>query len=87
MDEFNVGIVGLGKMGILHYGSFASIPNVNVICAAESNKQLCEYSKKILDIPIHTNYKDLVKQDIDAVVICVPDQHHFEIGTFSRKMV
>ena len=82
MNEINVGVVGLGKMGALHYGSFASIPNVNVVCAAEANKQLCDYSKKMLDVPIYTNYKDLIKQNVDAVVICVPDQLHFEIGTY-----
>ncbi|WP_321423223.1 Gfo/Idh/MocA family oxidoreductase [uncultured Methanobacterium sp.] len=82
MTDLNLGIVGLGKMGALHYGNLEVMDDVNVVCAAEANKQVYNYTKKMLDIPIYTDYKQLVKHELDAIVVCVPDELHSPLGNY-----
>lgn len=82
MGDLDVGIVGLGKMGALHYGNIEIMEGVNVVSAAESNKQVHSYTQKMLDIPIYTDYKKLVSHDLDAVIVCVPDEMHAKIGNY-----
>ena len=76
-----VGIIGLGKMGILHAAQLKTIPNTNIVAAADIEKGLASYSRSISpNIPFFPSLREMLTSvALDAVFICTPAFTHFEI--------
>jgi len=76
-----VGVVGLGKMGLLHAGILNSIDNVKIVAISEKEKLLVKYIKSSLSHV--TAYDDYVKmieaEDLDLIYITTPISSHFPI--------
>jgi predicted dehydrogenase len=80
MDKLRVGVVGLGKMGLLHTAVCNSLPESRVVAVAEPVKLLRE------SLAAHaTGIKTFESLDamldgaaLDAVVITTPVAHHIE---------
>jgi predicted dehydrogenase len=74
----NVGIVGLGKMGILHAGIVNALPDNRVTAICEKEGILTRAARKIL--PGISFYEDAVemmqKESLDAVFIASPIHTH-----------
>lgn len=70
----NVGVIGVGKMGLLHTGIFNGLEISQVSAIAEKNKLLVSALKSHLPkINVYTDYEKMfVKEDLDAVVITTP---------------
>ena len=70
----NVGVIGLGKMGLLHTGIFNGIEISSVSAIAEKNKFLVSALKRHLPkINVFTDYEKMFsKEDLDAVAITTP---------------
>jgi len=78
--EINVGIIGLGKMGILHMGILNALDGVRVKAITEKEKTnflLGGIKKYLPEIEIYNDYvKMLDKGDIDIVYITTPTKYH-----------
>jgi len=76
----NVGIIGLGRMGMLHLMNNLKIDGVNVVAAADASKKSLNKAKSLGVKTVYTDYHDLINNssDIDAVVISLPNFMHFE---------
>ncbi len=76
----NVGVIGMGKMGILHTGILAALDDTNVVAVAEKDSTLHNYLKNILNesnIQIYDDYnKMLTKEALDLVYITTPVSLH-----------
>ena len=81
--HLNIGIVGLGRMGITHYSILNSHPAVSIVGVAEPSKMITTFlGKYIPDVRIHKDYKDLFEQvNLDAVLVCTPPNVNHEIIT------
>jgi len=77
----NVGIVGLGKMGMLHTGILNTIENVNVVSLAERESLLVKYIKNSLPgINVFQELKDMLySENLDLVYITTPVSSHKEL--------
>lgn len=77
----NIGIIGLGKMGLLHAGIFNALENSKVTAIAEKNKLIVSALKNHLPkINMHTDYEKMLrKEDLDALVITTPVFLHKEM--------
>lgn len=78
------GIIGFGKMGLMHSAILNSIQNVEVFCVAEPEKLLQNFCKKYVpEIEIYNNYEDLiVNSKPDFIYITTPVKSHTEICNF-----
>ncbi|MEM0030026.1 MAG: Gfo/Idh/MocA family oxidoreductase [Candidatus Nitrosocaldus sp.] len=78
MGSLDVGIIGMGKMGILHAGILAALDGVRVTAAAEKDDTVRNYLKGILhDINVYDDYtKMLAKEDLNLVYITTPVSLH-----------
>jgi len=78
----NVGLVGLGKMGILHAGILNTLNNVKIISVAETESLLTKNFKKILpEINVYQNIdKMLDSEDLDLVYITTPVISHLPLS-------
>lgn len=87
-DNINMGFIGVGQQAMFLLDGFINIDGVKVVAAADVygvkrkrfeqrvNKHYQEKGKSV-DVRTYESYKDLLaRQDIDAVVIAVPDHWH-----------
>lgn len=77
-DKINAGLIGLGKMGMLHLGILNASNGVKVKAIAESQGFIKRVIKNILPASnIYDNYEDMLdKEDLDFVYITTPTSLH-----------
>ena len=76
-----VGIVGLGYWGPKLARNFHNLPGAIMALAADLRKDRLEELKKLYpDVQVTTDYKDLLNDSLDAVVIATPVRTHFPLA-------
>jgi predicted dehydrogenase len=77
----NVGIVGLGKMGLLHTGILNSLDNLKVVAVSEKDKIIAKYLKDSLSyVTVYEDYETMLEtEDLDLVYITTPVSSHLPI--------
>lgn len=75
-----VGIIGLGKMGLLHMMNALKIEGVEVVAAADGSKRALGRAKSAGISTLYPDYRDLLQRQsgIDAVIISLPNFLHFD---------
>jgi myo-inositol 2-dehydrogenase/D-chiro-inositol 1-dehydrogenase len=75
-----VGVIGLGRMGMLHLINCSKIKGVKVVAAADSSKKALDKAKSLHVDRLHINYRDLLNHPsgLDAVILSLPNFMHFE---------
>ncbi len=81
IQKLKVGVVGAGKMGLLHSGIFNNLENTKVTAISEKKKIIQNGLNKYLpNISIYRDYQDMIsEQDIDVLVITTPVFLHKEM--------
>jgi len=74
MKKLKVGVIGTGKMGLLHAGIFNALEKSVLYTISEKKKIIAIFLKKYLSgVNIYQNYKEMLeKEDLDIVVITTP---------------
>lgn len=81
MQTVKVGVAGLGFIGPAHIEALRRIPGIEVVAVSETSEDLAK--EKALQLGIekhHGNFDDLLKEDIDCVHICTPNNLHYEMS-------
>ncbi|KAK3584118.1 hypothetical protein CHS0354_035194 [Potamilus streckersoni] len=80
MKKVNIGVVGLGRLGICHCENLLRvIPSANVTAACSIVPKELEKAKQLGVPNIYNNYRDMLQQvDIEAVVISTSTNMHAE---------
>jgi predicted dehydrogenase len=75
-----VGIVGLGRMGMLHLMNCLKTDDVNVVAAADSSKKNLEKARSLGVNMLYADYHELFRHPsgLDAVILSLPNFMHFE---------
>jgi len=75
-----VGVIGLGRMGMLHLMNCLKIDDVEVVAVADSSKKALKKAEALGIKKVYTDYHDLFSHssDIDAAVLSLPNFMHFE---------
>lgn len=79
----NIGIVGLGKMGLLHAGILNSLDGVKITAIAEKENLIANYVKNsISDVNIYEDYdKMLESEKLDLAYITTPISSHLPVAS------
>jgi predicted dehydrogenase len=74
MDNIKVGVIGIGKMGLLHSGIFNGLEGSDLIAVSEKDKMMCTVLNKYLPkIHVYTDYQKMFeKEELDLVAITTP---------------
>ena len=73
--SLQVGLIGLGKIGRVHWKNLNDIPDLRVAAIAEKHPQAGESFPA--DITVTSDWREVVEHpEIDAVVICLPHSLH-----------
>jgi len=80
-DVINTGVIGLGKMGLLHLGILNSLDGVSVKAVAEKEKLIINVIKQFLpSINVYNDYRTLLDEErLDLVYITTPTSFHAQI--------
>ncbi len=78
--KIKVGIVGLGKMGLLHASLLNFMPNVQLAALCDKSWLMRKLAKNTLKTPIVTdNLAEFSKLDLDVVYVTTPISSHYSI--------
>ncbi len=88
--KIRTGVIGLGKMGILHSALINMIPQAELVSVHDTNKRLFKYIQKSgMDVTFYSRLESMLeKADLDAIFICTPPFTHFPIAQecINRKL-
>jgi predicted dehydrogenase len=75
-----VGVIGLGKMGMLHLMNSVKIDGVKVVAAADSSNKALKKAKLLGVKEVFEDYHKMLNSslDMDAVIISLPNYLHLE---------
>ncbi len=76
----NVGVIGVGAMGSNHARIYSELPEVKLVGIADVNKKTVEIISKKYGIVAFTDYRKLLKKNLDAVSVCTPTSLHEKIS-------
>ena len=76
-----VGIVGLGKMGLLHTGILNTIPDIQIVSMAEKDSIVRKHiAKAIPNVKVYDDYNEMLAKDkADVIFITTPSNTHLPI--------
>lgn len=75
----NVGVVGLGQMGMHHANIYKKLPGVRLYAVCDFNDEHRELGEKKFNCKGYKTYQEMLKDsELDAVSICLPDNMHLE---------
>ncbi len=82
MDQINVGIIGMGFIGLSHLDAVRRIGNVNLVAISDVNhSQAKEYAQRFGIEKCYENYDELIADpDIRVIHNCTPNHLHLEIN-------
>jgi len=87
MDKLRVGVVGVGHLGSMHVKNYKEIPNCNLVCICDTDKNRLREITDSLDVPGYSDYRQIFNQ-VDAVSIAVPTDLHYKIASdFLRQNI
>ncbi|SHE11260.1 Uncharacterized oxidoreductase ycjS [Chlamydia abortus] len=86
MSKLKIGVIGTGNIfRHIHAPGWLSLPEVELVAACDSNRELAEAAAKDFGIPrIYTDYREMLeREELDAVGISTPNLFHSEISIFA----
>ena len=83
MKKLRLGLVGCGNMMASHVKASNEIKNLEVTAVCDIIRENAQKVHDVLDSKpkVYTNYREML-DDVDAVMIALPHDLHFECGMF-----
>jgi predicted dehydrogenase len=79
--KLRVGVVGLGKMGLVHAGMLNVLPSVELVALCEKSSLIRRLAKKMFKgLEIVDDLQKLSKFGLDAVYVTTPIPSHFPVA-------
>ena len=80
MNKVNVGVIGVGAMGYNHARVYSELENANLMAISDLMREKSEEVATQYNSKGFVDYMDILKMpEIDAVSVCVPTTHHFNV--------
>src|SRR4030042_1047436 len=80
MGNLTVGVIGMGKMGLLHASIVNTLPGVRLSAIFEKNTRMVNFTKKAFtDVCVTSNYERFASLHLDLVYVTTPITTHFSI--------
>lgn len=87
MNNIRIATVGVGRFGKFHLHAFKQMENlynVQLVAAAETDLMKIPDIEKRFNIPVYTNYKEMIqKEELDAISVATQDHLHKDIVVYA----
>jgi scyllo-inositol 2-dehydrogenase (NADP+) len=82
----NVGLVGVGKMGVSHFAILGAHRDVHVRAVCDSATYITSPLRKHAKVETFKDYREMIAQaGVDCVVIATPTSTHFEAAKYALE--
>jgi len=87
MVKLGFAVIGCGRMGKRRAKALAQNSNSKLVCVADNNLTQAKSLAEELNCELYTSYDKAIKRDdVDAVVVSIPNKYHPEISIRSMKL-
>ena len=84
--KIKVGVIALGAIGRIHTDAYRDVDGVELTALADTDDTLLTTQGKRLDVDsCFTDYRELLKTDVDAVSVCTPNASHRDVAVASLQ--
>jgi scyllo-inositol 2-dehydrogenase (NADP+) len=81
-----VGIVGLGKMGLSHYGIANALPGVSVAAVCDTSRYVLSVLKKYAGVETYGSSEDMIAAArLDCLIVATPTSTHFPLARYALE--
>jgi predicted dehydrogenase len=88
-DSLRVGVIGSGKMGLLHACLLKIMPNVELAAVCEKSAWTRRFVKRVFrNIPVVKDVSELARLNLDVIYVTTPTPSHFGVvrQVFEEKL-
>ena len=81
MDELNVGLIGVGRMGSYHAETWERLSGARLVAIADPDETTARQRIGRRPIDWVADYRWMLERpDLDAVCVCTPSEHHAKVA-------
>lgn len=75
------GIVGLGRMGLIHFSILNTHPEVDVVAVCDASSFVLRNAGEYMEVEVFKDYEKMCKtMDLDFVIVATPTAMHAEVA-------
>ena len=81
MKKLRIGVIGCGRISVMHFESVLQLEEAELIACCDIKPERAEESAQRYSIKAYTDYNEMLeKEDLDAVHICLPHYLHTKVA-------
>jgi UDP-N-acetylglucosamine 3-dehydrogenase len=81
MDELNVGLIGVGRMGSYHAETWERLSGARLVAIADPDEATARQRIGRRPVDWVADYRWMLERpDLDAVCVCTPSEHHAKVA-------
>ena len=82
--KLRVGVIGCGRISVMHFVSIASIDDVELVACCDKVKEKADAAAKEYGINAYTSYEEMIEcENLDAVHLCLPHYLHCKVAMYA----
>ena len=84
MKKLKVGIIGCGRISVMHLVSASNLEEAELVCCCDIIEERANQVAEKYNIKAYTDYKEMLdKEQLDAVHICLPHYLHSLVASYA----
>ena len=84
LTKIRVGVIGCGRVSVMHLGSIALLPEAELIACCDIKKDRAEAAAKKYGVKAYTSYEEMLNTEkLDAVHLCLPHYLHCKVACYA----
>ena len=82
--KLKVGVIGCGRISVMHFVSIGSIDEVELVACCDIVKEKADAAAKEYGIKAYTSYEEMIAcEELDAVHLCLPHYLHCKVAIYA----
>ena len=86
MKKLRVGIIGCGRISVMHFESAVGLEEVELVACADIKPERADEAAKKYGIHAYYSYEEMIeKEELDLVQLCLPHYLHSKVAIYAME--
>ena len=86
VKKLRIGVIGCGRVSVMHLGSIALLEDAELVACCDIKKDRAQMAAKKYHARAYTFYEEMLEREqLDAVHICLPHYLHSKVACYAFK--